>query len=319
MLRHQKQMYLRTPEPQMAPAMRTDELFAFIEERHAIHRRRKAGHPKPWTSNPILQQFRFTNVYRELDTETKWIKENWREPHRSDPDLWFAMVVARLVNWHESLDEIGYPIPWRPDRFVEALEDRRKRGDKPYTGAYMVHADQHFDGPKSAYLAEKVLTPMWNDRASLRRMVRGTLADAHRTLMKYRDMGSFMAGQVIADLKYVPPLRQAPRLVDVGGIGAWQPARTEPCPWPTKGCALGGGKMVAVLAAITPGNWPAHRGCEDASNSRPRYARVPLRVGQVRARPVGGRQAEEQISGTSLTTIFAHFPGNMIRAQTEES
>jgi hypothetical protein len=190
--------------------MRTDELFSFIKERHAIYRRRTAGKPKPWTTNPILQQYRFCNVFRELDTETKWIAKNWRVPHQDDPDLWFALVVARLVNWHGSLAQIGYPVPWRPDRFVEVLEARRKRGEKVFTGAYMIHADQHFPGPKAAYLAQMVLTPMWEDRESLQRIVHGTLAEAHRTLMKYRDMGSFMAGQVIADLKYVPPLPHAP-------------------------------------------------------------------------------------------------------------
>jgi hypothetical protein len=113
------------------------------------------------------------------------------------------------MNWHETLAEIGYPVPWEPERFVAVIEDRIRRAEKAYTGAYMVRADRHFDGPKSAYLAEMVLTPMWRDRESLRRIVHGTLADAHRKLMEYRDMGSFMAAQIIADLKYVQPLRNA--------------------------------------------------------------------------------------------------------------
>ncbi len=61
--------------------MRVDEVFAFVHERHQIYLRRQAGQPKPWTANPILQQYRFTNVYRELDRVTIWIRENWREPH----------------------------------------------------------------------------------------------------------------------------------------------------------------------------------------------------------------------------------------------
>src|SRR5262245_11963223 len=122
----------------LKPTMRTNDLSEFIAERHAIYLRRKAGQPKPWTQDPILQAFRFCNVYRELDTETKWIADNWRSPHRSDPDLWFALVVARLVNWHETLDELGYPVPWQPDRFVKVLEGRMQRRQKVFTGAYMV-------------------------------------------------------------------------------------------------------------------------------------------------------------------------------------
>ena len=85
--------------------MRTDDLFAFVRERHQIYLRRKAGQTKPWTTDPILQQYRFCNVYRELDTVTKWIRDNWRRPHCDDPDLWFAMVVARLVNWPDTMAE----------------------------------------------------------------------------------------------------------------------------------------------------------------------------------------------------------------------
>jgi hypothetical protein len=190
--------------------MRTQELLAFMAERHEIHRRRQRGEPKPWTRNPNLRDWRYCNIYRELDTVTVWIAANWREPHSTDPDLWFALVVARLVNWPDSLEEIGYPVPWDPDRFVAAMNGRMQRGEKVFTGAYTIHANQGFKGTKAEYLAAKVLAPMWRAREALRRIVHGTLAGAHRTLIACHGMGSFMAGQVIADLKYVEPLRRAP-------------------------------------------------------------------------------------------------------------
>jgi hypothetical protein len=197
------------PMPRVVSVTPVEELVEFIVERHNVYRRKTDGEPKPWTQWPILQEWRFCNVYRELDTETKWIAENWRRPHRADPDLWFAMVVARLVNWHDSLEELGYPVPWDAERFVGVLDDRRRRGEKVFTGAYMIHADRHFSGTKAAYLASEVLTPMWRDREKLRRIAHGTLAAACNVLTQYRDMGGFMAGQVIADLKYVEPLRSA--------------------------------------------------------------------------------------------------------------
>jgi hypothetical protein len=119
------------------------------------------------------------------------------------------MTIARFVNWPDTLEEIGYPVPWNPKHFVEVMEDRKRRGEKVFTGAYMIHADANFKGSKAAYLVEMVFGPLWRDRAILRRIVHGRLADAHRMLMKYRDMGSFMAGQVIADLKYVGSMREA--------------------------------------------------------------------------------------------------------------
>jgi site-specific DNA-adenine methylase len=184
-------------------------LIDFIVERWRIHQRRAAGQPKPWTQDPILQNNRFCNVFREWDTETVWITTHWRAPHSDDPDLWFALVVARMVNWHETLAAIGYPVPWCPEHFVTVLEERQKRGAKVFTGAYTIPAAQNCPGSKAQYLAEKILTPMWHSRERLRRLRDGTLAQAHALLMQCHGLGSFLAGQIVADLKYVPPLSQA--------------------------------------------------------------------------------------------------------------
>lgn len=191
-----------------------ENLIAFILERHAVYTRKTAGEPRPWSSHPAfgphLQRYRFCNVYREFDTVTRWIADRWRTPHHDDPDLFFAMAVARFVNWPDTLAEVGFPIPWDPEHFVAVLESRQARGEKVFTGAYVIHADRHFPGSKAAYLAAKVLTPLWDARAALRQITNGTLAEAHRLLTRFHGVGSFMAGQVIADLKYAGPLRSAP-------------------------------------------------------------------------------------------------------------
>jgi hypothetical protein len=189
--------------------VRVKELFAFIRERHAIYERRAAGEPKPWTEDPILRAYRFCNVYRELDKVTVWIRENWREPNAKDPDLFFAMVVARLLNKPESLAELDYVLPWDKVRFKKILRKRKERGEKIFSAAYMIHADAEEGWLKTDYLAEQVLTPMWKEREDLRPRKGDTLSQFHSRLMTQRDMGSFMAGQVIADTKFAEPLKSA--------------------------------------------------------------------------------------------------------------
>lgn len=193
--------------------MRAADLFTWMVKRHRIYERRQTGMPKPWTQDLILQRFRFCNVYRELDTVTVWINKHWRQPHLWDPDVWFAMVVARLINWPDSLAEGFYPVPWdtKKDHWVRALNDRKERKVKVFTGAYMIHADATHSGSKVDYLAEMVLTPMWERRDELRPKAGDTLNSFHKRLMTCRDMGSFMAGQVVCDTKYVDQhLKMAP-------------------------------------------------------------------------------------------------------------
>lgn len=180
---------------------RVDDLFLFMWERHNIWRQRYvAKQPGPWTKDPILHKFRFCNVYRELDRVTIWIANNWRLPHKQDSDLWFAMVVARLVNWPDTLAAMRYPVPWRPDNFLHALESRMEKGYKVFTGAYMIHAGRTGQR-KARYLVDVVLDPIWADRKNIRPKKGDTLASFYERLHECPDMGSFMTGQVIADAK----------------------------------------------------------------------------------------------------------------------
>lgn len=190
--------------------MRVTDLFSFIHERWQVQQRRAAGQLKPWTQNKILQQYRFTNVYREDDAVTKWIAANWRAPHSKDPDLWFALVVARLLNLPASLAAIGYPVPWRAAQFKRVLQQRRQRGENNFNAAYIVSTNGRAMD-KVDYVADVVLTPLWQQRATVRGVVSTsrTLQGIHAALTKFQGLGSFMSAQVIADLKYVAPLNKA--------------------------------------------------------------------------------------------------------------
>lgn len=202
--------------------MNTDPLLHFIKERWKIHQKKEAGKPKPWTSDTILRSYRFCNVHRENDTVTKWIAENWRvngsEDQDQDQDLWFAMVVARLVNWPETLEELQWEAVldmngtgvtrWRPKQFIRVMHARKAAGAKVFSGAYIVSTNGHAQD-KAEYLAQHVLDPLWAARKTVRPQAGDTLQSFHTRLMGFGGMGSFMAAQVVADMKYVTPLSAA--------------------------------------------------------------------------------------------------------------
>jgi hypothetical protein len=196
--------------------MSVANLLAFIRERHKIHFRKESGAPWPWTEDPILREYRFCNVYRELDKETRLIHTNWLEPNANNIDLWFACIVARLVNWWPTLSAMKFPVPWDNVNFVCALENRKAKGEKVFTGAYMVRADANDVGSKAVYLANRVLSPIWAARVATAPRTGDSLDAFHARLMQHRDMGSFMAAQVVADAKHYDfYLKQA------GDWGSW--------------------------------------------------------------------------------------------------
>lgn len=190
--------------------MRSNDLYKWMRERHKIYCARQKGKDKPWTRDTILQRYRFCNVYRELDAVTKWITKNWRTPHYNDDHLWFAMVVARLLNLPATLDALGYPVPWNAKHFLDVLARRHNAGQQIFNGAYIVSTNGNAMS-KPLYLATRVLDPIWDARKhiTIRYKCAETLNEFHQVLMQYDGLGSFMAAQVIADVKYVAPLAHA--------------------------------------------------------------------------------------------------------------
>lgn len=75
-----------------------DEFFRTARERHRIYLRRQEGRRRPWTRDEIMHTYKFTNVFRELDRTTVWLRKNAREEMRSRPEVLLAVVLFRWFN-----------------------------------------------------------------------------------------------------------------------------------------------------------------------------------------------------------------------------
>lgn len=186
-------------------------LERFVVERERIYLRRRAGEPRHrWTTDPILASGHFCNVYRENDRVSVWISTNWRTPNAASPDLWFAMLLGRLINQTETLGALGYPHEWRPDEFKAKLTSLRSTTDAVFGNAYLVIGSSCTGKRKEDWVADSILTPAWQRREEMRPTAGETLAAVHARLCTLHGISSFLAAQVVADLKYVEPLRSAP-------------------------------------------------------------------------------------------------------------
>ena len=188
---------------------KVERFIKFIIARHAIYIARRAKQEPPWTKDRILQRYKFCNIYRELDRVTRWISVNWRRPHQDDPDFWFAALVARrCINFPATLAAIGYPIPWNPNRFLEAIERRKESGKLFISNAYKVILSGQA-GNLAEVQVKMLLNPAWRAREELRPRREDTLTAFHMRLARTPYVGNFHAAQVIADAKYGGALRDA--------------------------------------------------------------------------------------------------------------
>ena len=77
-----------------------ERFFYWINERHAIYQRRNMGVPRSeWTEDPILQEYKFTNPFRENDRVTLWMRNNWTKPNdnKNWSEIIFNCCLFRMV------------------------------------------------------------------------------------------------------------------------------------------------------------------------------------------------------------------------------
>jgi hypothetical protein len=177
-----------------------DILVYWMTERDRVRALKEGGQPKPWTSDPLLRDYRWCNVRRLDDRVSRWLFENWYENRREDQEYQLVdAAYARLINWPDALAELLDRTPSRhPDYAREILKARADRGDKVFTGAYVVPGVPGKD--KVTSVCDLVEVVLDNAAAILKPR---TMAGTWLALTRLDGLGSFLAGQIVADLAHL--------------------------------------------------------------------------------------------------------------------
>lgn len=174
--------------------------WAFVSERDAIWSRREGGQPEPWTSDPILRDYHFTNVHRHKDPGTRWIVDACERRGLVDlPDVLFAVYAYRSLNRVSTFETHGFP-----DRDAVCVATWSRRLDAARAAGASLGSGRHL-----TYWARlRTSLPWLVDHAdevadSLREAEDGVAAI--RALMRYQlFVGVFLGVQVVGDLVTVP-------------------------------------------------------------------------------------------------------------------
>jgi hypothetical protein len=111
--------------------------------------------------------------------------------------------VARLFNKEDTLEGIRpHVLPFDAKKMRAALYKMRQTGTI-FNGAYIVSTNG-MSMDKVDYVIDVLLAPLWKRRDKVAAALAkcGSLAEAHVVLSQERGLASFMAAQVLADLKY---------------------------------------------------------------------------------------------------------------------
>ena len=203
-----------------------DALVEYIRAREAVRVAKESGAPPPWTDDAILRTYRFTNVMREDDRTTRWVRANWTGPHADRPagEVVFNCGLFRYFGDVEFMREVGWQTRWGDEevaRVVGIAARRHASGERVFTGAYIVPPPraeaESVPKAKAAAICDVVMRGLWGAREELAAVAReGSMERVGTVLMRLPGYGGdgFMAKELLLDLVYALPALAAPVDVD---------------------------------------------------------------------------------------------------------
>ena len=186
-----------------------DRLCYWISSREAVRLSKENGDKAPWTNDPILQSYRFCNVVRMDDKVSRWLYLNWYQPYKDHPNMLVACAIARFFNKPESLELITKSVFTKSHsagtvtRIKEILRAYRDKGNTLFNGAYMVRGNDGVDKVSSVMDFYVKSLDESNKKLGLASIVDSDSMEATwKNIIPCHGWGSFMAGQVVADLRW---------------------------------------------------------------------------------------------------------------------
>lgn len=191
-----------------------------------MYERRLRGVPAPWTCDPVLGEWRFTNVFRASDRVSQYLIRNViYHGDRSAEEVVFRILLFRFFNkietWELLREELGPPAlgAFDPAKAEDALTRARRGGRRVYSNAYIVPPLPGCPAPKHAGHLRRAVELAAGGLAD-RVGSTGGLEDLFGLLRRVPGLGDFLAYQLAIDICYSPVVDHDEDEFVVAGPGA---------------------------------------------------------------------------------------------------
>jgi len=184
-----------------------DSYWRLAHERQHIFLSRTEGLPGPWTSDPILRDYRFTNAYRAADRVSQRLVRVAYEGPQDPEDLFFRVMIFRIFNristW-EALERVSGSVSWQDFDFraaSRALHTLMGSNERVYSAAYIMPSPQFGADRKHD---NHLLLLEWMMKHDFPGRIRQaeSLQDVYLLLRTAPSLGPFLAFQMTIDLNY---------------------------------------------------------------------------------------------------------------------
>jgi hypothetical protein len=195
----------------LKPSPVYDTYWRFAAERQEVFFRRLEHRSAPWTQDPILLGYKFTNAYRVSDRVSQYLIRHviYRDDLPADQqEVVFRALLFKTFNrigtW-ELLEQVLGAISFADysfDRYDQALTRAMNRGVKIYSAAYIMPDAGSFGHDRKHRNHLALLERMMGDRLSTKLAAAGSMQRAFDLIRAYPSIGDFLAYQYVTDVNY---------------------------------------------------------------------------------------------------------------------
>jgi len=206
-----------------------DLYWKFATERQNIFFRRLEEVPAPWTDDPIMQCYKFTNAYRASDRVSQFLIHNviYNPAYPDAPnEIVFRILLFKFFNkistWQLLEQQAGTP-NWQSfdvDRYDAILSHAAAAGLRLYSGAYIMPPVALSTTGVKHHGHLRLIEFMLKDDFVPRLQQTASLAKAFELLKGYPSLGDFLAFQLAIDLNYSTVIDHDEAEYVVAGPGA---------------------------------------------------------------------------------------------------
>lgn len=192
------------------PSCVFDTYWRFAAERQEIFFNRFREDNPPWTHDEILQNHKFTNVYRASDRVSQYlIKKVIYGGNYSPDDLFFRIMLFKTFNkvetWELLEGNFGeiHESEYNFDQYDRVLTNALRKGDRIYSGAYIMASGRNTFGYSLKHQNHlRLIELMMKENVSRRILEIKTMAEVFDLLISYPTIGRFLAYQYCIDINY---------------------------------------------------------------------------------------------------------------------
>ncbi|RBP45081.1 hypothetical protein DES53_10377 [Roseimicrobium gellanilyticum] len=205
-----------------------DTYWILAAKRQGIFFARFKNESPPWTTDPILKTYKFTNAYRASDRVSQYlIREVIYKGDQSPREIFFRTLLFKLFNrietWELLSENFGSPSSrdYRFAHYDRILSQAMSRGEKLYSAAYiMPSGGKSFPCKRKHQMHLQLLERMLSDSIYTRLTDSQSMGDAFALLRGYPTIGDFLAYQYVTDLNYSASMHLSEMEFTCAGPGA---------------------------------------------------------------------------------------------------